>query len=92
MSKLTEILKNISYIAGLQLKEITRAHKKKLIFLAVLLLCGYVAKKKLTMAHLISFIDYATRAAQYIPLPEAPKLRIIAEYEHPATHPLRKIL
>jgi hypothetical protein len=92
MSKLTELLKSASCLATQQLKQITIAHKKKLILIAVLILAGYVAKKKLTMAHLLTFIDYATRAAQYIPLPEAPKLRIIAEYEHPATNPLRAIL
>lgn len=92
MSKLTATLHDLALLLANKIKHITLSHKKKIVFLLLLLLCGYIAKKKLNMAHLITFVDYACRAAQYIPLPEAPRLRLIAEYEHPETHPLRPIL
>ena len=53
-------------------------HKKKLILAIVLVLAGYVAKKKMTLGHILSFVDFLTRTIQALPLPDAPKLRTLA--------------
>ena len=59
----------------LKLKQLTFAHKKKLILLAVLSLAAYVAKKKMTMEHVLSIVDVFSKFIQYLPLPESPNLR-----------------
>lgn len=67
-------------------------HKKKLIFAFVFLIVAYIAKKKLTIAHVLAFVSGITKLIQALPLPEDPKLRRIAEYEHPPTIPLKSII
>jgi len=60
------------------IKLIAISHKKKLIFLVAVLLAGYIAKKKLTMAHLINIFEFMAKAMQYLPLPQDQKLRKIS--------------
>lgn len=85
-------LSNLAQLLLFKIKTTASRHKKKLILLLVLLLAGYIAKKKLTIAHILTFIQLLTKAVQALPLPEAPKLRNIAEYEHPHTVPMKAIL
>lgn len=85
-------LSNLTQLLLFKAKSIAKTHKKKLIVLLVVVVAGYIAKKKLTMSHVISCIEVITKLVQALPLPEAPKLRNIAEYEHPNTVPLKAIL
>ena len=85
-------LGNLSQILMFKVKMIAGRHKKKLIFAIVFLLLAYIAKKKLTLGHIISFVSGITRLVQFLPLPSDPKMRKIAEYEHPDTIPLKNIL
>jgi ATP phosphoribosyltransferase len=85
-------LSNLSQILIFKVKSTASHHKKKLIFAVVMLLLGYIAKKKLTVGHVITFVESLTRIVQALPLPEAPRLRKMAEYEHPNTVPLKAII
>lgn len=73
-------LSNLSQLLLFKVKSIARTHRKKLIVLLVLVVAGYIAKKKLTMSHIISCVEVISKLIQALPLPEAPKLRTIAEY------------
>lgn len=66
-------------------------HKKKVIAFVVLLIAGYIIKKKMTMAHLITLVETMSRFIQYLPLPDAPKLRELAKYEHPGQYAVKNI-
>ena len=85
-------LSNLSQILIFKVKMVASRHKKKLIFAFVFLLAAYVAKKKLTLSHILTFVCGVTKLIQALPLPSDPKMRRIAEYEHPDTIPLKCIL
>ena len=85
-------LSNLSQILIFKIKMTASKHKKKLIFAVVLLVVGYIAKKKLTFSHILTFVTAITKLVQSLPLPEAPKLRNTAEYEHPNTIPVKAII
>lgn len=85
-------ISNLAQVLVFKVKMTAGKHKKKLIFALVVLLVGYVAKKKLTLGHVLSFVEGVTRLIQALPLPEAPRMRQLAEYEHPNTVPLKGIL
>jgi hypothetical protein len=71
-------LSNLSQILMFKLKMTAGRHKKKLIFAVVLLLGAYIAKKKLTLAHILAFVSGITKLVQALPLPEDPKMRRIS--------------
>lgn len=73
-------LSNLTQLLLFKLKSTASNHKKKLILLLVLILLGYIAKKKLTVAHVLSCVELLTKFVQALPLPSAPKMRTLAEY------------
>jgi len=85
-------LTNLTQILMWKVKLTAGKHKKKLIFGLVMLIVAYIAKRKMTLEHLLGFVGGVTRLVQSLPLPEAPRMRKIADYEHPTTLPLKGIL
>ena len=62
-------LTNLTQILVWKVKHTAGKHKKKLIFALVLLLGGYIAKKKLTLTHVLGFVEGVTKLVQALPLP-----------------------
>lgn len=62
-------LSNLTQILMFKVKHLASKHKKKIIFAIVLFLAAYVAKKKLTVNHVITFVGGITRLVQTLPLP-----------------------
>lgn len=62
-------LSNLTQVLVWKIKRIAGEHKKKLILALVLLIGGYIAKKKLTLAHILSFVEALTKVVQALPLP-----------------------
>lgn len=62
-------LSNLTQLLVFKLKSTASRHKKKLILLLVIVVVGYVAKKKLTLSHLLSFVELVTKFVQSLPLP-----------------------
>ena len=52
-----------------KVKMVAGRHRKKLIFGLVLLIVGYIAKRKLTFNHVLSFVEGVTKLVQALPLP-----------------------
>lgn len=85
-------LSNLSQLLLFKVRSVASKHKKKLIALLVVIVAGYIVKKKATLQHVISCIGIITKLVQALPLPEEPKLRNIAQYEHPTPVPLKGLL
>ena len=62
-------LNNLGQLLFWKIKNTASQHKKKLIFALVLLIVGYIAKKKLTFGHVLSFVTGLTKLVQALPLP-----------------------
>lgn len=92
MANLKTLLQKTQLYLTAASKTLIHNHKKKLIAAILLLVGGYIIKKKMTMSHLITIIDCLSKLVQYLPLPDSPKLREMAVYEHPEPVPLRAIM
>ncbi len=75
MNELKELIKKTTSFLVKGTKRIVLNNKKKFIGLVVLLIAGYIIKKKMTMAHFLAIIDAITKLIQMLPLPDSPKLR-----------------
>ena len=62
-------LSNLTQVLVWKVKMTAGRHKKKLIFALVILIVGYIAKKKLTLAHMLGFVEALTKIVQALPLP-----------------------
>jgi len=62
-------LKNIAQLMLFKGIGFSRTHKKKIIFALVFLVLAYIAKKKLTLAHVISLVGTFSKIVELIPLP-----------------------
>lgn len=62
-------LTNLTQVLMWKVKMVAGRHRKKLIFGLVLLIVGYIAKKKLTLNHVLSFVEGVTKLVQALPLP-----------------------
>ena len=71
-NNMTISLSNLAQILIFKVKMLTNAHKKKLIFALVLAITAYIAKKKLTVSHIIRFVEIITKIIQALPLPQSP--------------------
>jgi hypothetical protein len=91
MNDFKELLSRTRRFLLSQGKSLAINHKKKLIAFVVLLIAGYVIKRKMTMDHLVSLIQSVSQLISYLPLPDSPKLRELSKYEHPNSYPLKQI-
>jgi hypothetical protein len=62
-------LRNISQLLLSQATSFAKNHKKKLILAIVLVCLGYLAKKKLTMSHILTAFETLTKIIDLLPLP-----------------------
>ena len=46
----------------------------------------------MTIEHVLMIINAAYKVVQHLPLPEAPGMREMTDYEHPNFQPIRQIL
>ena len=90
-SERKELLRVISGLVK-KSKGLALRHKKKLLLLLALVMVGYFIRKKMTINHVLLIINAASKVIQYLPLPEAPGLREMADYEHPNFQPIRQVL
>ena len=85
-------LKNWISLVLQKAKQIAFSHKKKLILALAILLTAIVARKTLTLDHTLKAFHAVQRIMNMLPLPEDPKLRSQAEYEHPEYVPLKGVI
>jgi len=69
MVNLTAAIKNMAQIMLFKGTQFAENHKKKLIFALVLVVLIYIAKKKLTLSHVIKFAETFSKVLELIPLP-----------------------
>lgn len=69
-----------------KLQSTTLNHKKKLIALVVLVLGGYIAKKKLKLHHIISLVMFAmkifSKVLGYLPMPQFAEYRTMMPFRY----------
>jgi hypothetical protein len=78
MVNLAAAIKNITQLMLFKTTHFAISHKKKIVFALTLIVLIYIAKKKLTLAHVLKFAETFSKVLELIPLPEAPKLRTTA--------------
>jgi len=74
--------RNIAQLMLFKGTRFAKNHRKKIIFALALLVLSY-GVKKITIGHMIKFAETYAKVMRLIALPQAPKLRLIAEYSHP---------
>ena len=62
-------LRNMSQLMLFKSIKLAKNHKKKIIFALILLVLGYIAKKKLTLGHLVKFAELFSKVVELLPLP-----------------------